>query len=82
MVVSKSLLYYIATIDRLQRNHNKLENKKKELKQKLFEKMEVCCMLLSWDSADRIDLYILQAQKREIDELQRLLDLDGEIGLN
>ena len=47
MVVSKSLLYYIATIDRLQRNHNKLENKKKELKQKLFEKMEVCCMLLS-----------------------------------
>ena len=47
MVVSKSLLYHIATIDRLQRNHNKLENKKKELKQKLFEKMEVCCMLLS-----------------------------------
>ena len=44
--------------------------------------MEVCCMLLSWDSADQIDLYILQAQKREIDELQRLLDLDGEIGLN
>lgn len=29
MVVSKSLLYYIATIDRLQRNHNKLENKER-----------------------------------------------------